>query len=234
VSRLELNLARRPFVNSRPVLRLTVLLLTLGAALAAANLWLYGQYLVGSGEKARHLAELEQSIGAERAGADEARRRLAGLDLERQNATVRFLNGKIAERAFSWGLLLDRLAEVLPDDVRLIALGHDEGQEGARTSPGEAASGSARNPPVRLSIDGEAKTDEALLAVVDALFAHPAFRNPNLQRETRQGGEWLRFDLAVTYLPDTPEVGTAAAEPDASQGEVEPSPEQAPAPEEVQ
>ena len=38
-----------------------------------------------------------------------------------------------------------------------------------------------------LVITGEARSDEALFRFVDNLFAHPAFEDPNLTRETRRG-----------------------------------------------
>jgi hypothetical protein len=206
VSRLELNLARRPFLNRRPVVRAAVALSLAGAALFAWNLWLYGHFLVGSGEKARRLAELESAIAGERAAAASLGERISGLDLPRQNATVRFLNGKIAERTFSWGLLLDRLAAALPADARLISLGQETAKKrGQSADEPTAAPAGEGGPAMRLRISGEAETDEALLALVDGLFAHPEFRQPDLQREVRQEGQGLRFDLAVGYLPQADE-----------------------------
>ena len=226
MSRLELNLARRPFLNSRPVVRLTVLMWALGALLLAANLWLYGHYWVGSGEKARRLSELEASIAAERAAGADLARRLAGFDLGQQNATVGFLNRKLAERAFSWGLLLDRLAEVQPADARLTALSREGGSERADAAAAAAGEDSPSEQRVRLKVVGEAKTDEALLELVDAFFAHPSFRSPDLEREARQEGHWLRFDLQVTYLPGAPvpEATTpsgASGGPESAEGEEE-------------
>lgn len=210
MSRLEMNLARRPFLNARPVARLATVLAVGGALLLGLNLWLYGQFWVGSGEKARRLAELERSIAAERDAAAGLTQRIAGLDVARLNTTVAFLNRKIDERRFSWSLLLERLTEVLPADVRLTALGHEGGDE--RAQPTEPAPAGPR--PVPLKIVGEAKTDEALLELLDRLFAHSAFRDPNLEREARQEGRWLRFDLLVSYLPEVakePGGGEAAA-----------------------
>lgn len=205
---LTANLARRPFVNTKPVTRATLVLWVLGVLLAAWNGWLYWRYFEGSGEKARRLTELGDRVAEERARIGELEGALRSLDLGRQNATVAFLNIKIAERAFAWSQLFDHLAELLPADVRLTnlrpAAERDDRRRRAVSSEGEA---------VRLHIQGEAKNDEALLALVDALFAHPAFEEPDLEREARQEGGLVQFDLETRYLLHAAGPGEEAVPP---------------------
>ncbi len=214
----SLNLSRRPFLNSRPVFRTALLLWVVGGLLLLGNVFLFWSYLAGSSEKRAERDRLENEVTSQQKAVADLEARLAGLDLEQQNEQVAFLNRKISERTFSWSLLFDRLAEVLPDDVRLMqlqpaAIAGDD-RPGSRNAPdtstvpvrGRRPLGTSDRVP--LIIRAEAKTDEALSLFVDNLFAHPAFDDPNLSRETRDDDNEgrLRFDLQVTYLPKLPEV----------------------------
>lgn len=201
----HLNLARRPFLNTRPVNRVSLGLWILGGLLLLGNVTLFWSYLSGSTEKRADLARMREQVEHERQNVGKLEAQLAGLDLGQQNEQVEYLNRKIAERTFSWSLLFDRLAEVLPDDVRLMQLqpapiGGDE-RSGVRAGRrrGEPLSSDR----VPLIIQGEARNDEALLQFVDNLFAHRAFDNPDLAQESRdeENQNRVRFDLRVTYLP---------------------------------
>lgn len=213
-----LNLARRPFVNARPVARVAVLLWVLGGLLLAANVWLFGSYFAGSGEQRGRLARLDAEIERNRERAGQLETEVAGLDLARQNERVLFLNEKIAERTFSWSLLFDRIAAVLPRDVRLTRLTPATAAEKNR---GSGRRGSWRQKAgsneVTLTIGGEAKTDDAMYQFVDNMFGHPAFHDPNLSRESKNEETGLiSFDVQVGYLPtaDVPVAeGAAGTEP---------------------
>jgi Tfp pilus assembly protein PilN len=199
----NLNLAHRPFLNTRPVSRIALALWLLGGLLLLGNVTLFWRYLSGSTEKRADLARMEEQVEHEQQAVSRLEARLAGLDLRQQNEQVEFLNRKIAARTFSWSRLFDRLAEVLPNDVRLILLqpapiGEDE-RAGVRAVRGAPL----RSDRVPLIIQGESRKDEALLQFVDNLFAHSAFDNPNLTQESRseETHNRVRFDLLVTYLP---------------------------------
>lgn len=230
--RAHLNLSRRPFLNTRPVTRVALLLWALGALLLLGNVTLFWNYLSGSTEKRAELARMEQQVEKERESVGRLEARLAGLDLEQQNEQVEFLNRKIAERTFSWSLLFDRLTETLPDDVRLIqlqpaAIGEEERtrtRSRARTDAGRAAPLASDRVP--LVIAAEAKSDEDLSQFVDNLFGHPSFNNPNLLQETRsEEGNRIRFNIHVTYLPRNPTPGvTVEEEPEVVEETPAPSP----------
>jgi Tfp pilus assembly protein PilN len=213
----SLNLARRPYVNSRPVVRTAWLLWIVGALLLFGNVYLFWSYLAGSSEKRAERARLEDGVVEQQKKVGELEARLAQLDLEQQNEQVAFLNSKIGERTFSWSLLFERLAEVLPNGVRLIqlqpaAIAGDD-RPGSRPAPptttlrGRRPMGTSDRVP--LIIQAESKSDEALSDFVDRLFAHPSFEDPDVSRETRDEDHEnrLRFDLRVTYIP----AGTAGA-----------------------
>lgn len=191
---MNLNLANQPFVNSRPVRRLVLVLWCLGALVAAADLILYARHFSGQQARRDRLAELTAQETAERERLAELERELAGFDLDWQNRQVEFLNLRIAERVFPWSRLFDRLASVLPAEVRLTRLRPEvHGLAGVPEGADET---------VQLEIRAEAQNEEAMLGFINRLFRHPAFRDPDLASENRQGkANLVDFALTVTYLP---------------------------------
>lgn len=219
------NLARRRFANTRPVGRTALALWLVGGVLLAGNVAVYYSYYADSADMRAELAGLERQAARELTTAQSMESALAGLDLEAQNEQVEFLNRKIAERAFSWSLLFDRLAEVLPDDVRLTALRpqgvvSDEDNRGSVRRARQVVVEEGR---VNLEIVGEAKSGEALLAFVDNLFAHPVFDDPDLSREALDGGG-INFHLVVEYLPAVAATAVPVVEEEAAVGPAEPRP----------
>jgi Tfp pilus assembly protein PilN len=208
LDRIEpLNLARRPFLNSRPVVRVSLLLWLLGLGLLLVNLVLFQGYLASSADTREQIERGEQEIARQQQIASELQGRLAAIDLERWNKQVDFLNEKIEERTFSWSLLLDRIAEVLPHNVRLERLTPRTGESGKREFAGRRSTGPTRerrqDGAIPLMITGESRSDEDLLRFVDNLFAHPAFADPNPKTDTLQTeqGNLVKFELTVQYIP---------------------------------
>lgn len=200
-----LNLARKPFTNGRPVVRLALLLWLLGAAFFAGNLWLYWEFISGRGTAAARLEEVERGLVAADARITQSSAELAGFDLATQNDEVRYLNARIDERRFSWSRLFDRLARVIPADARLISL-----------APGKADRRRNRDPAMEgkfmLQIEGKARADEAVLGFVDRLFDDPAFGQPNLASENEDVDGLLTFRLTVPYDPASREDAPTPAE----------------------
>ena len=65
---------------------------------------------------------------------------------------------------------------------------------------------------MRLHLTGIAESDEALLELLDNLFAHPAFDSPQLPNEVRRP-EGVSFSLNVLYLPGIAAAAAAAPTP---------------------
>jgi len=211
VSRI-LNLARAPFVNSRPVVRVALVLWLLGGGLLAANILLFVGYRSSTGGKQAELELTREHIAAEQKKIGDLAAQLERSRVPQLAQQVQFLNARIAERVFDWGVLFARLAAVLPWDVRIDSLSPVTVQAEAAAGKRAAAAAPALTPErFRLHIAGAAQSDEALLRFVDALFQHASFQGPDLQRESRKDG--IAFDLAVTYLPGAE---SAAAPPAAS------------------
>jgi Tfp pilus assembly protein PilN len=203
----EINLARRPFVNERPVRRAALLLLVGGLGLAALNGWLYTRYAIQRGANEGELNRLEAEIESEERQVTALARQLGAADLTQQNELVAFLNQRIAERTFGWSVLFDRLEDLLPEDVRLLSLSPKEmdAEERGRTATGATrAAAGATEMRFNLAIVGVARRPEAVLELLDALFADAAFRGPDLHQETFQSGE-VSFTLDVVYLPKVAE-----------------------------
>jgi len=209
-----LNLARRPFLNSRPVVRTSLLLWLLGLLLLIANVSVFRTYLSDSADKREQIARGEREIERQQQAVQQLQRRLDGIDLAQLNEEIDFLNQKIERRTFSWSLLLDRLAEVQPNDIRITRLTPQTDEKTERTSRNARQTPQARRRAgeVPLSITGESRSDGALSRFVDNLFAHPAFKYPNPLHEERQDDNLTRFELTVQYIPGGPPQGVIVEE----------------------
>lgn len=225
MSRPVLNLAAEPFVNRRPVVRLAVLLWVAGVVLLAVNAWLLRDFLVGRGDVHARLQEARESIDVEERRIATLTEELASFDLGAQNEQVQYLNQRIAQRRFSWSRLFDRLAEVLPQDARLRSLSPSTGNNDRSPSPrthDQEAPPLARGQ-VLLSIRGEARSDEAVLDLVDALFADPAFEHPNLSQQATTNEGLVEFQLDTVYnAPELPG-GQAVPAPEAEDAGTQPA-----------
>jgi Tfp pilus assembly protein PilN len=197
--REPLNLSRQPFVNTRPITRLALFLWIGGALLLTLNVALFWSYLGRSEQTRTALAAAELATQREKSAVRQASGRLDGLNLDRQNKEVSYLNRKIAERAFAWSVLFDRMATVLPDEVRLTNLAPQGlGKEPTSNTPLRPTKSD-----VSLELMGEAKTDEAVLQFVERLF-NPPFAEPHLTRQEETDDGLVRFAISVQYLPDVP------------------------------
>jgi Tfp pilus assembly protein PilN len=193
----DLNLARRPFVNVRPVRRAAVLLLVVGAALTVANALVYWKHFTGEGRTRSRSQELARELAAEQENIARLRSELAAFNINDLNERAGFVNAEIARRRFGWSRLFDRIAEVQPDDVRLLSLYPRFPDERKRRGADRDT-----DDQVTLEIRGVAKDGDAILALIDALFAHPAFSDPDLSREARREDGTIEFALDVAYRRD--------------------------------
>lgn len=206
MSRAAIDLSARPFVNRRPVVRLSLLLWLAGALLLAGNVWLYWDFIAGRGNLHAQLREVNEGIEIEERRISSLSQELTSFDLGAQNEQVTYLNRRIDQRRFSWSRLFDELSELLPQDVRLTSLAPAaaDGGEQQRTVRRSRSTEPTDPGRVGLSITGHARNDQAILDFVDALFADPSFERPNLtqQRQDREGV--IEFDLWVLYDAERP------------------------------
>jgi len=197
------NLARRPFLNARPVIRVAMLLTALGLLLAAANLFAYWSFSQGQDVKQVRLEETRDrilQIQEELTGLEQRRQR---IDLDSQNEQVQFLNRKIEQRTFGWSLLFDTLAELLPRDVRIGRLSLQSIEENDRSRRAAKKAGDELRPgEILLGIQGQARSFEAFVDFVDALFGSSAFRRVDPTGDSKIQTGMSQFTLSVIYLPE--------------------------------
>lgn len=232
------NLASKPFVNRRPVIRIAFLVWIAAIVLAFVNIWSYGDFFRVASNHRTKLADLEKEIRIEEEQVRSLEKRIAGLKLDDGNTKARYLNGLIHQRIFPWSRLFDEIQDVLPKDVYLVGLApqieklespkrprsttSSRTRNTSTTSNNSRPTGTTKKKPeptldrVLLELQGVARSDEAMLELVDRLYASPSFLDPTLsteKRETRTG--LVTFQIQVTYLTGT---GSAKAEGDTATG----------------
>jgi Tfp pilus assembly protein PilN len=184
----RLDFARRPFRDERPVLLVAGLAFAAAALLLAANVRQYRDFhreIGGTGRQIEFLQERLQKVSRE---AEQSRAALAGFNVAALAQESRGLLRIVAERRFSWTVLLARLERTLPPEVRV-----------TRLAPRFEDSGA-----VTLSVGLIGKDAESVVRTI-AAFAHdPAFDAVALHSEaTPERGvpEGRTFQVTVSYHP---------------------------------
>lgn len=181
---IHLNLASRPFRDYRPVYAVVVVLALLTAFLALNNVDTFLRYRTETKTTRANIDRLEQQIADEQHKADTLSQRLKGVDLKLLASQTEFANAQLAERAFSWSELLDRLERVLPPDVRLQSVTPSFAKDGL----------------VHLSMTCMAKTGDGLTATINRFNGDQRFANAFPTNQTVGAGEY-RITLGVDYRP---------------------------------
>ena len=181
---IHLNLASRPFRDYRPVYAVVVIMALLTAFLALNNVETFLRYRLETKTTRANIARLEEQMASEQKQNAALTQRLKGVDLKLLASQTEFANSQLAERAFSWSELLDRLERVLPSDVRLQSVTPTFGKDGL----------------VHLAMTCVAKTGDGLTATINRFNGDTHFANAFPTSETVTAGEY-RFTLGVDYRP---------------------------------
>lgn len=192
---LHLNLASRPYRDYRPVYATVVVMSLVAAFLMLNNVETYYRYTRETQSTRTKIATIEEQTRKEREREAALQQRIKGLDLGRLGAQTKFVNTKLAERAFSWSLLLDELESVLADDVRLMSVMPRFEQNGK----------------ISLGLSFASKSADGMIKTINRMNADPQFRNPFPSMQTEQGGGFL-FDLNVQYVPPPVSAGVRLSE----------------------
>jgi hypothetical protein len=199
-----LNLSRRPFLNTRPVVRVSLLLWALGLLLLLGNVSRYISFREASADKRRLIDQGHEDIMRQEQVSQRLQKQLDSVDLQRQNDRVDYLNQKIQERTFSWSTVLDLIGQRLPNDLRLNRLSPVTGDRSEREFERRvAARRSGAGDQVPLLITGQARNLEALDIFTERLYKAP-FDYPNLARQEVQEDGLIKFELSVQYHPGRP------------------------------
>ena len=186
---IHLNLASRPYRDYRPLYAVVVVVSLLIAFLMLNNIDTYYRYVRETRTTRDEIAVLEAKIEQERRQAEVAGNQMRGIDLARLSRQTRFVNAQLAERAFSWSELLDRLEGVVPANVRILSI----------------APTFLDNGMVNLRLTGEARQSDGMIDLLLRLQRSGHFANAFPQTETRgEPGSGFRFAMSVDYRPSIP------------------------------
>jgi len=190
----RLNLARRPFVDTRPV-NVTVALLTLLCiGLSVASWRTVSKYYADSARTRASISTLKGEI----ARLDERKRSketsVARYDVAGLAASARDANSITRLKAFSWTRFLSRLERVLPADDRVA---------GISLSRPDARALEAGVDSYGLALTLVSRDPEALPKAVRAFYGSTYFDHPiphSEQSPEKGKGVGWRITLDVTYL----------------------------------
>ena len=186
---LHLNLASRPYRDYRPVYAVVVVVSVIIAFMLLNNIETGVRYARDTRTTRDKIARVEQQTKVENERAALAAQRMKSFNVKVLADQAQFVNARLAERAFSWSELLDRLERVLPEDVRINSI-----------SPSFAKNGN-----VNLQLEAMSKTDAGMVRTLDAFNRDSRFTNafPNSEAKTSDG---YRFGIQVQYRPSIPRV----------------------------
>ncbi len=185
---IHLNLAARPYRDYRPVYTVVVVVSLLIAFLMLNNIDTYFRYVRNTESTRTKIAQLDRQTAGERARAQAADALIRNVDLPALDQDVRFINNRLAQRAFSWSKLLDRLEQVLPADVRIRVI-----------SPSFAANGL-----VHLELTCDSKTSDGTIEAINRFNHDVHFANPFPHSEAQTTANSYVFAIGVDYKPSIP------------------------------
>lgn len=193
----RLNLARRPFIDTRPVNVAAGLLAALVLVLSFISVRTVVRYLEDSRKTRDAIAELRTEIS----GFEEARRgaeaSVARYDLDEMQAAAEDANLIALRRAFSWSRFLGRLERTLPPDVRIVSIALTGAEKAAPAGRKDVRPGSFGVEMVLVS-----RTPDGLPKTVRAFYASPFFDRPSPHVEDRgdkRAPDGRRLSIAVVY-----------------------------------
>lgn len=192
------NLARRPFVDTRPANLTAGFLVVLVAALSFVAAHTVIRYFGDSSRTRASIAGLRAEISS----LEEARRKadasLARVDVASLAADVEDANEIALRRAFSWTRFLSRLEKTLPSDLRIASIALQKRPEASGSRAGRP--GPAEAILVKLTLIS--RDPNGLPKTIRAFDASPWFDTPSPASEDRgEKGlpEGRRLVLSVAY-----------------------------------
>jgi Tfp pilus assembly protein PilN len=186
---LHVNLASRPFRDYRPVYAVVVVTSLVVAFMMLNNFDTWYRYQRDTSSTRTDISRYEKQIEQERRRAEVANRQIKTIDLTALGKQSKFVNAQLAERAFSWSELLDRLEATIPNDVRINSVAPSFSDDGQ----------------VHLNLSCEARSTNGMIGTINRFNSSRYFYKPFPTNEdlTESG---IRFGLGVDYKPSIPRV----------------------------
>ena len=186
---IHLNLAAKPYRDYRPVYAVVVVMSILVAFLMLNNIETYVRYVRDTRTTRDEVALIEAQIRQERARTEVVTKETSTIDLVTLSKESRFVNAQLAQRAFSWSELLDRLEVVVPGNVRITAVSPQFSDTGL----------------VHLNIKFEGKSADSMLNTLARFQRDVNFASPFPTTQDISGAGY-RFVIGVDYKPAVPRV----------------------------
>jgi len=188
---MNLNFARRPFRDYRPVYLVAGSALLAGVILFGVNASLYGGFRRDVADTREEIAWLEKRQARAAQAAEEARSALRAYETSALAVESRGLLRLVSERQLSWMALLARLERVLPPEVRLSRL--------------QPTFQDSREIGVDIALVG--RGPESVVRTLAALARSPHFTTVELKSETRSDAsegtpEGHAFVMSTIYDPE--------------------------------
>jgi Tfp pilus assembly protein PilN len=182
---LHLNLAANPYRDYRPVYAVVVVVSLALAFLMLNNIETYYRYVSETRTTRSKIAQLESEAAMQQRLAQAIDEKLRTINTGSLDRQTRFINAQLAERAFSWSELLDRIERVLPNDVRITSISPSFNPNGL----------------VHLEMVCDAKTTDGMIATINRFNRAAQFSNPfpHSEQQNEHGG--YQFGLGVDYRP---------------------------------
>lgn len=191
-----LNLARRPFIDSRPA---NVAAAVLGAAvlvLSFISVRTVVGYLDGSQKTRDTIAALREETARLEAERRAAESRLSRYDVDAMRADAEDANRITRRRAFAWTRFLGRLEKTLPADMRIAAISL------ASADGSDAKTGTGRNELFWIELTLVSRDPAGLPRAIRSFYGSPWFDRPAPRAEERgerRPADGRRILLGVLY-----------------------------------
>ena len=198
---ISINLASRPFYNQTLYLVTFAVSVSLLVVMTALNLYTFYVDQRAWSDFREKRDRLQADLSSLDRQAVSHERALKQLNLVQVTEQSSFANQAILQRVFSWTVLFNRLEEVIPLGVKLLAIRPRVGDDG-----------------INFRVTGVAKNGTAFTQFEENLLQSPMFSHvyPISERLSRSG-RGLDFALSFRYLSaDAAMQPDAAPEPDAS------------------
>lgn len=184
---IHLNLAARPYRDTRPFTIAVVVASTVIAAMTYLNAVTFLRYRFDTRTTTAKVASLQAQTQQEQQRAASVNERLKRIDVALLASQTQFANAQLAERAFSWSELLDRLEHVLPNDVRI----------------GGVSPRFDKNGLIHLSLSCDTKTGQGMIDTINHFNADSHFANAFPASESKVDAGY-KFVVGVDYKPSMP------------------------------
>lgn len=195
------NLARRPFVDTRPANLTAMFLAVLVAALSFVAARTVIRYFADSSRTRASISSLRAEISNLEADRRRAEASLARIDVASLSSDVKDANEIALRRAFSWTRFLSRLEKTLPPDIRIASIGLQK-MTTASGAPAITLARGGSGETVLVSLVLVSRDPNGLPKTIRAFDSSPWFGAPTPASEDRgEKGlpEGLRLVLSVAY-----------------------------------